>query len=217
MSSDQDDTPGTGAPGDVTHVATARLPTRHGEFTAHIYRNRTDQTEHMVLVRGEVRGQEGVLVRLHSECLTGDVFGSLRCDCGEQLDRALAMMTEEGRGVLVYLRGHEGRGIGLSAKLRAYALQDRGYDTVQANEALGLAVDARSYDAGVTILRDLGVESLRLISNNPLKFAELESLGLRIDARIPLRIAPNPENREYLRTKQQRLGHSLALDDPEQA
>jgi 3,4-dihydroxy 2-butanone 4-phosphate synthase/GTP cyclohydrolase II len=165
----------------------------------------------MALVRGELRGQENVLVRLHSECLTGDILGSLRCDCGEQLDQALAIIAEAGQGVVVYLRGHEGRGIGLSHKMRAYRLQDQGRDTVDANLELGLPVDSRSYAVGIEILLDLGVSSVRLLSNNPRKAAELNSAGLRVAERVPLLISPNPENINYLLTKQRKLGHSLAI------
>lgn len=195
----------------VERTAEARLPTRHGEFTAHVYRSLADGIEHMALVRGELRGQESVLVRLHSECLTGDILGSLRCDCGEQLDQALALVAEAGQGAVVYLRGHEGRGIGLTHKMHAYRLQDQGRDTVDANLELGLPVDSRSYAVGIEILLDLGVGSVRLLSNNPRKAAELNSAGLRVTERIPLLISPNPENINYLLTKQRKLGHSLAI------
>jgi 3,4-dihydroxy 2-butanone 4-phosphate synthase/GTP cyclohydrolase II len=160
---------------------------------------------------GDVRARENALVRVHSECLTGDVFGSARCDCGAQLDAALAKVAEEGRGVVVYLRGHEGRGVGLARKLQAYNLQDEGRDTVEANLDLGLPVDARSYDVGAQILADLGVTTIRLMSNNPAKFTELEGYDLRIVGRVPLVIPPNEENVAYLRAKQAKLGHQLDL------
>lgn len=201
----------------IEHAAQARLPTRHGEFAMHVYRSRLDGIEHVALVKGDVDGKENVLVRLHSECLTGDIFGSQRCDCGEQLDQALARIAEAGQGVLVYLRGHEGRGIGLIAKLRAYQLQDGGSDTVDANLALGLPVDARRYDVGAQILTQLGVTTVRLLSNNPRKLAELEGHALKVVERVPLHIAPNPENLRYLQTKQEKLGHMLALVDAPKA
>jgi 3,4-dihydroxy 2-butanone 4-phosphate synthase/GTP cyclohydrolase II len=194
----------------VTPVAEARLPTRHGPFAAHIYRDHAG-TEHVALVKGEVRGTPDVLVRVHSECLTGDVFGSLRCDCGGQLDAALERVAAEGRGVVVYLRGHEGRGVGLTRKMHAYKLQDEGRDTVEANLDLGLPIDARSYDVGAQILTDLGVTTLRLMSNNPAKFLELDGYALRIVERVPLIVTPNHENLAYLRTKQLKLGHQLEL------
>ncbi|HTB56288.1 MAG TPA: bifunctional 3,4-dihydroxy-2-butanone-4-phosphate synthase/GTP cyclohydrolase II [Polyangia bacterium] len=194
----------------VAAVAEARLPTRHGLFSARIYRDHGG-TEHVALVMGEPRDAESVLVRVHSECLTGDVFGSLRCDCGAQLDAALARVAAEGCGVVVYLRGHEGRGVGLTSKMHAYKLQDQGRDTVEANLDLGLPIDARSYDVGAQILTDLGVTRLRLMSNNPAKFIELEGYDLRIVSRVPLLIAPNDENIGYLRTKQLKLGHELEI------
>jgi 3,4-dihydroxy 2-butanone 4-phosphate synthase/GTP cyclohydrolase II len=194
----------------VTAVAEARLPTAHGQFTAHIYRDKVG-AEHLALVMGEVRGTPDVLVRVHSECLTGDVFGSLRCDCGAQLDAALARVAGEGRGVVVYLRGHEGRGIGLTRKMHAYQLQDQGRDTVEANLELGLPIDARCYDVGAQILTDLGVTTLRLMSNNPAKFVELEGYDLRIVGRVPLLVTPNRENLAYLRAKQLKLGHQLEI------
>jgi len=199
----------------VQVVAEARLPTPHGVFAARVYRG-SDGTEHVALVMGDVRTcgdgpRPDVLVRVHSECLTGDVFGSLRCDCGAQLDAALAKIAAEGRGVVVYLRGHEGRGVGLTRKLHAYKLQEQGRDTVEANLDLGLPVDARSYDVGAQILADLGVTTLRLMSNNPAKFVELEGYDLKIVGRVPLVIAPNRENLDYLRAKQAKLGHHLEL------
>jgi len=194
----------------VAAVAEARLPTPHGLFSAHVYRAH-DGTEHVALVMGEVRGRADILVRVHSECLTGDIFGSLRCDCGGQLDAALALVAKEGRGVVVYLRGQEGRGVGLTRKLHAYKLQDQGRDTVEANLDLGLPVDSRTYDVGTQILAALGVTTLRLMSNNPAKFVELEGYDLRIVGRVPLLVTPNRENIAYLRTKQLKLGHHLEV------
>ena len=198
----------------VTRVATSRLPTRHGDFTAHVYRSAIDGTEHVALVKGDIAGRENVLARVHSECITGDILGSLRCDCGTQLDHALARISRETSGVVVYLRNQEGRGLGLAAKIRAYALQDQGLDTVQANERLGLPVDARSYDVGAQILSDLGLTTIRLLSNNPAKITGLESYRLRITERVPLITAPTCENAAYLRAKQSKLGHLLDLAPP---
>ncbi|MFT4177735.1 MAG: bifunctional 3,4-dihydroxy-2-butanone-4-phosphate synthase/GTP cyclohydrolase II [Luteolibacter sp.] len=195
----------------VARVATARMPTRHGIFTAHTYRSHLDGTEHIALVKGDVDGAEDVLVRVHSECFTGDILGSLRCDCGPQLELALQKIEQRGRGVIVYLRGHEGRGIGLAHKMRAYALQDTGRDTVEANTDLGLPVDSRTYDVGAQILTDLGLKTIRLMSNNPAKFTELEGYDLKITGRVPLITSPNQENLSYLRTKQLKLGHLLNL------
>ena len=171
-------------------------------------------TEHLAFVRGAVQGQPNVLVRVHSECLTGDVFGSLRCDCGPQLAAAMQMVAEEGMGAVVYLRGHEGRGIGIGHKLRAYQLQDQGHDTVDANIKLGLPVDSREYGIGAQILVDLGVTTMRVITNNPAKYGGLEGFGLDIVERVPSITAPNPENIRYLRTKAERMGHLLeGLED----
>jgi 3,4-dihydroxy 2-butanone 4-phosphate synthase/GTP cyclohydrolase II len=195
----------------VEHLAVADIPTRHGTFAAHVYRSRLDGLEHVAMVKGQVRGAENVLVRVHSECFTGDVLGSMRCDCGQQLDLALQRIAAAGRGVVVYLRGHEGRGIGLPRKLHAYQLQDRGRDTVEANLDLGLPVDSRSYDVGAQILTDLGVTTLRLMSNNPAKFSELKGYRLKVVERVPLITPPTAENVHYLRTKQLRLGHQLGL------
>lgn len=195
----------------VEHTAEARLPTRHGEFTAHVYRSLEDGTEHIALVMGEPRGQQNVLVRLHSECLTGDILSSLRCDCGEQLEQAMIAIAKAGQGVVVYLRGHEGRGIGLTHKMHAYCLQDQGHDTIDANLELGLPVDSRNYDIGVQILLDLGISTLRLLSNNPHKVTELDNGQLKVIERIPLLVTPNPENINYLLTKQQRMGHQLGI------
>jgi 3,4-dihydroxy 2-butanone 4-phosphate synthase/GTP cyclohydrolase II len=195
----------------VRRVSEARIPTRHGDFTAVVFESLLDGVEHMAFVRGDVAGQENVLVRVHSECLTGDVFGSMRCDCGLQLDAALERIADEGRGVVVYLRGHEGRGIGLGHKLRAYGLQDEGRDTVQANEDLGFPADSREYGIGSQILVDLGVTTMRVMTNNPAKYGGLEGFGLEIVERVPLEIVPNAENIAYLRTKQEKLGHLLDL------
>jgi 3,4-dihydroxy 2-butanone 4-phosphate synthase/GTP cyclohydrolase II len=193
----------------VEQVAEARLPTRHGPFSARVFRDVVEGREHIALVRGEVRGAESVLVRVHSECVTGDLFGSLRCDCGAQLDAALERVAREGRGVVVYMRGHEGRGVGLIAKLHAYRLQDEGRDTVEANVELGLPVDSRNYDVGAQILTQLGLTTIRLMSNNPAKFAALEGYALRIVERVPLWTTPNAENAGYLSTKRSKLGHLL--------
>lgn len=199
----------------VERVAHARIPTRYGEFRAVAYRSIYDDVEHVALVMGDLEDDGAdVLVRVHSECLTGDVFGSLRCDCGPQLDAAMRMVAAEGRGVVLYMRGHEGRGIGLIHKLQAYQLQDRGHDTVDANIQLGLPADARDYGTGAQILVDLGVTSMRLLTNNPAKRVGLDGYGLRITARVPMPVRANAENLRYLRTKRDRMGHELVgLDD----
>ncbi|MBM7788471.1 bifunctional 3,4-dihydroxy-2-butanone-4-phosphate synthase/GTP cyclohydrolase II [Tenggerimyces flavus] len=191
----------------VERVASTRLPTGHGDFTAVGYRSSVDGVEHVALLLG-TPGLEA-LVRVHSECLTGDAFGSLRCDCGPQLEESLRLIAAEGAGVVVYLRGHEGRGIGLLSKLRAYTLQDAGHDTVDANLALGLPADARDYWVAAQILTELGVSSVRLLTNNPAKRAGLEENGVSVAASVPLVVAPNAENVQYLATKQARLGHDL--------
>jgi len=196
----------------VRRVSEARIPTQYGDFTAHVFSSLLDNTEHLAFVRGEVAGQSNVLVRVHSECLTGDVFGSLRCDCGVQLDRALEMVAKEGQGVVVYLRGHEGRGIGLGHKLRAYSLQDQGRDTVEANLDLGFPADSREYGVGAQILVDLGVTTMRLMTNNPAKYGGIEGFGLEIVERVPVHVVPNAENIAYLRAKQNKLGHLLGID-----
>lgn len=196
----------------VERIVEARIPTRYGSFQAFGYRSLVDDRQHMALVFGEVGDGEGVLTRVHSECLTGDVFGSLRCDCGDQLDQALARVSEAGRGVVLYIRGHEGRGIGLLHKLAAYNLQDEGMDTVDANVNLGLPVDARDYGVGAQILYDLGVRSMRLLTNNPTKRAGIEGYGLSIIEQVPLSVNPNDENRGYLETKASRLGHTLDFE-----
>jgi 3,4-dihydroxy 2-butanone 4-phosphate synthase/GTP cyclohydrolase II len=194
----------------VERVARPRLPTAFGEFTLYAYRAEATGEEHVALVRGEVAGDEPVLVRVHSQCLTGDVFGSSRCDCGLQLELALARIAEEGRGVLLYLL-QEGRGIGLLNKLRAYELQDRGHDTVEANERLGFRADQRDYGVGAQILRDLGVRRMRLMTNNPGKYVALAGYGLEIVERVPLEVPPTETTREYLRAKREKLGHLLRL------
>ncbi|GAB3784617.1 bifunctional 3,4-dihydroxy-2-butanone-4-phosphate synthase/GTP cyclohydrolase II [Nocardioides ungokensis] len=193
----------------VERVAETRLPTRHGDFTAYGYRITVDDSEHIALVYGDVSGSEPVLTRVHSECLTGDVFGSHRCDCGPQLDEALERIVEEGRGVVVYLRGHEGRGIGLVAKLQAYQLQDGGRDTVDANLDLGLPADARHYGTATQVLRDLGITTVRLLTNNPDKVSNLEDFGVAVAERVPLTPHPNDHNLAYLLTKRDRMGHVL--------
>jgi 3,4-dihydroxy 2-butanone 4-phosphate synthase / GTP cyclohydrolase II len=201
----------------VERVVTTRLPTAFGEFNVVGYRSLVDDKHHVAMVKGEVDGESDVLVRVHSECLTGDVFHSLRCDCGEQLESALAMIESEGRGVLLYL-AQEGRGIGLLNKLKAYNLQDKGYDTVDANLELGLPVDLRDYGIGAQILSDLGLSSIRILTNNPKKIRGLEGYGLSVTDQVPIQHAPNPHNEAYLRAKRDRLGHSLhhqglALDE----
>jgi 3,4-dihydroxy 2-butanone 4-phosphate synthase / GTP cyclohydrolase II len=193
----------------VTRTAEARLPTEFGEFRCVAYQSIIDHETHVAFVYGEPAGEPNVLVRVHSECLTGDVFGSRRCDCGAQLHSAMRMIAERGMGVVVYLRGHEGRGIGLHNKLRAYELQDDGLDTVDANVELGLPVDSREYGIGAQILVDLGITTMRLMTNNPAKRGGLEGYGLQIVENVPLQVVPNAENIRYLRTKRDRLGHLL--------
>jgi 3,4-dihydroxy 2-butanone 4-phosphate synthase / GTP cyclohydrolase II len=197
----------------VTKVAEANIPTRHGEFRSIAYESVTDARTHVALVMGDIDDGQNVLTRVHSECLTGDVFGSLRCDCGGQLDRAMELIGREGRGVILYVRGHEGRAIGITHKLRAYALQDRGRDTVEANLELGFPADQRDYGIGAQILYDLGVRSMRLLTNNPEKRAGLEGHGLAINERLPLQTDPTPQNVGYLRAKREKLGHLLDLPE----
>lgn len=193
----------------VTRLSEGRIPTRHGQFNAVAFHSVVDDIDHVAFVYGDIRSSDEVLVRVHSECLTGDVFGSLRCDCGTQLDRAMELIVEAGAGVVVYLRGQEGRGIGLGHKLRAYSLQDEGRDTVEANIELGLPVDSREYGIGAQILVDLGVRSMRLLTNNPNKFGGLEGYDFQITGRVPLQVETTSENINYLRAKQAKLGHLL--------
>ena len=193
----------------VKRVSEARIPTEWGDFTCYVYESLLDGEQHIAMVRGAVQGEKNVLVRVHSECLTGDVFGSLRCDCGIQLDKAMERIADEGLGVVVYLRGHEGRGIGIGHKIRAYSLQDQGHDTVEANVALGLPIDSREYGIGAQILVDLGITTMRYMTNNPAKYGGLEGFGLDIVERVPLESIPNPENIAYLRTKREKMGHML--------
>jgi 3,4-dihydroxy 2-butanone 4-phosphate synthase/GTP cyclohydrolase II len=196
----------------VTRVAETRMPVREGgDFTAIAYRNEINDDTHVALVKGGIRPEVPVLVRVHSECLTGDVFGSLRCDCGEQLQSALRMIDEAGAGILLYMR-QEGRGIGLENKIRAYNLQDKGFDTVEANERLGFKPDLRDYGVGAQILVELGVRDIRLLTNNPKKIIGLEGYGLRVVERVPIEVSPNAANVKYLKTKKKKLGHILNVE-----
>jgi 3,4-dihydroxy 2-butanone 4-phosphate synthase/GTP cyclohydrolase II len=195
----------------VERVSEAKLPTRFGDFRLIGYRSSLETAEHIALVMGEVADGEPVLIRVHDQCVTGDVFGSLRCDCGEQLELALGRIAAEGRGLVLYMR-QEGRGIGLHNKIRAYALQDEGLDTVEANEALGFPADRRDYGIGMQILRDLGVRRLRLMTNNPAKRAGLEGYGLEVLERVPTYVKPNPHNMRYLATKVEKMGHIMPID-----
>jgi 3,4-dihydroxy 2-butanone 4-phosphate synthase / GTP cyclohydrolase II len=195
----------------VRCISTARLPTPFGEFLAHAYVSVIDGVEHLALVKGEVAGERNILVRVHSECLTGDIFGSARCDCGNQLQSALEAIERQKAGVVLYLRGQEGRGIGLGHKLRAYTLQDAGFDTVEANQKLGLPIDSREYGIGAQILADLGLSTIRLLTNNPSKYGGIAGYGLSIVERVPLPPLATKENLNYLKTKQQKLGHQFTL------
>jgi len=192
----------------VEHVEVVKLPTDYGDFDLHLYRSKLDGQHHLALVHGDVAGQEKVFVRVHSECLTGDVFGSRRCDCGSQLHQAMRQVTGAGRGVIVYMR-QEGRGIGLAPKIKAYKLQEQGYDTVEANQKLGYDMDLREYGLGAQILVDLGLKTIRLLTNNPKKIVGLEGYGLKIVEQVPIRVKPNPHNEKYLKTKRQKMGHLL--------
>ncbi|MCU1370499.1 MAG: 3,4-dihydroxy-2-butanone 4-phosphate synthase [Ilumatobacteraceae bacterium] len=193
----------------VRQVSEARIPTMWGDFTCKVYESTLDGEQHLAMVKGDITDRDDVLVRVHSECLTGDVFGSMRCDCGVQLDAAMKTINDEGAGVIIYLRGHEGRGIGIGHKIRAYELQDDGADTVEANEMQGLPVDSREYGIGAQMLVDLGITTMRLITNNPAKYGGLDGFGLDITDRVPSITAPNPENIRYLKTKAEKMGHLL--------
>jgi 3,4-dihydroxy 2-butanone 4-phosphate synthase / GTP cyclohydrolase II len=196
----------------VDRIAKVRMPTRYGDFTGYGYESRVDGSTHVALVAGDVSGKSDVLVRVHSECLTGDVFHSLRCDCGAQLEEAMRRVAQEGTGVVLYIVGHEGRGIGLAMKLRAYELQEQGQDTVEANESLGFAPDLRDYGIGAQILVDLGITSMRLMTNNPTKIVGLEGYGLTVTEQVPLEVPSCPDNIAYLRTKKDKMRHSLELE-----
>jgi len=192
----------------VERVEAVKLPTDYGEFDLYLYRSKLDEQHHLALVFGDVAGKTGVLVRVHSECLTGDVFGSRRCDCGPQLHQAMRQVAEAGRGVIVYMR-QEGRGIGLAPKIKAYKLQEQGFDTVEANQKLGYGMDLREYGLGAQILTDLGLRKIRLLTNNPKKIVGLEGYGLEIIEQVPIKVKPNPHNARYLKAKREKMGHLL--------
>ena len=192
----------------VERVETVKMPTDYGDFNLHLYRSKVDGQNHLALVRGDIVGRKNVLVRVHSECLTGDVFGSRRCDCGPQLHQAMRQVADAGCGVIVYMR-QEGRGIGLAPKIKAYKLQEQGYDTVEANKKLGFDMDLREYGLGAQILVDLGLKTIRLLTNNPKKLVGLEGYGLEIVEQVPIRVKPNPHNARYLKTKREKMGHLL--------
>jgi len=192
----------------VERVETVKMPTDYGDFNLHLYRSKVDGQNHLALVRGDIAGRKNVLVRVHSECLTGDVFGSRRCDCGPQLHQAMRQVADAGCGVIVYMR-QEGRGIGLAPKIQAYKLQEQGYDTVEANEKLGYGMDLREYGLGAQILVDLGLKTIRLLTNNPKKIVGLAGYGLKIVEQVPIKVKPNPHNERYLKTKREKLGHLL--------
>jgi 3,4-dihydroxy 2-butanone 4-phosphate synthase / GTP cyclohydrolase II len=192
----------------VERIETVNMPTDFGDFDLHLYRSKVDGQHHVALVRGNVAGKQNVLVRVHSECLTGDVFGSRRCDCGPQLHQAMRQVAESGLGVIVYMR-QEGRGIGLPGKIKAYKLQEQGYDTVEANQKLGYGMDLREYGLGAQILVDLGLKTIRLLTNNPKKVVGLEGYGLKITEQVPIRVKPNPHNERYLKAKREKMGHLL--------
>jgi len=192
----------------VEQVEVVKMPTDYGDFDLHLYRSKIDGQHHLALVRGNVSGRKDVLVRVHSECLTGDVFGSRRCDCGPQLHQAMRQVAEAGRGVILYMR-QEGRGIGLAPKIKAYKLQEQGYDTVEANAKLGYGMDLREYGLGAQILVDLGLKTIRLLTNNPKKVVGLKGYGLKIVQQVPIKVKPNPHNERYLKAKREKMGHLL--------